>query len=107
MLSSRLVALTKKLTLETKIRDAALSLSKANSSYKNVSKQTSEQLDNANRKVDLAQKELWRVSEKAAEINRKLLEHRAATARGSVHAGEVKARETYTYILRERRARYQ
>ncbi|KAJ2955023.1 hypothetical protein NUW54_g14777 [Trametes sanguinea] len=45
VLSSRLVALNKKLTLETKIRDAALSLSKANASYKNVSKQTSEQLD--------------------------------------------------------------
>ena len=90
MLSSRLVALTKKLTLETKIRDAALSLSKANSSYKNVSKQTSEQLDNANRKVDLAQKELWRVSEKAAEINRKLLEHRAGVLSYSLRSMEKK-----------------
>ncbi len=90
MLSSRLVALTKKLTLETKIRDAALSLSKANSTYKNASKQTSEQLDNANRKVDLAQKELWRISEKASEINRKLLEHRAGVLSYSVRSYEKK-----------------
>ncbi|TFK90878.1 hypothetical protein K466DRAFT_542726 [Polyporus arcularius HHB13444] len=90
VLSSRLVALTKKLTLETKIRDAALSLSKANSTYKNASKQTSEQLDNANRKVDLAQKELWRISEKASEINRKLLEHRAGVLSYSVRTYEKK-----------------
>ncbi|RPD66826.1 hypothetical protein L226DRAFT_608117 [Lentinus tigrinus ALCF2SS1-7] len=90
VLSSRLVALTKKLTLETKIRDAALSLSKANSSYKNVSKQTSEQLENANRKVDLAQKELWRISEKASEINRRLLEHRAGVLSYSVRSYEKK-----------------
>ncbi|KAK7696279.1 hypothetical protein QCA50_000933 [Cerrena zonata] len=53
VLSSRLVAMNKKLQLETKIRDAAVSLSKANASYKNVSKQSSEQLDNANRRWKL------------------------------------------------------
>ena len=90
MLSSRLVALTKKLTLETKIRDAALSLSKANASYKGVSKQTSEQVDNANRKVDIAQKELWRVAEKASEVNRRLLEHRAGVLSYSVRSMEKK-----------------
>ncbi|KAI0758244.1 hypothetical protein C8Q74DRAFT_1373266 [Fomes fomentarius] len=38
-------------------------------------------LENANRKVDLAQKELWHVSDKAAEVNRKLLEHNAGVYR--------------------------
>ncbi|OJT12561.1 hypothetical protein TRAPUB_10885 [Trametes pubescens] len=90
VLSSRLVALNKKLTLETKIRDAALSLSKANASYKNVNKQTSEQLDNANRKVETAQKELWRVSERAGEINRRLLEHRAGVLSYSLRSMEKK-----------------
>lgn len=90
MLSSRLVALNKKLTLETKIRDAALSLSKANASYKNVNKQTTEQLDNANRKVETAQKELWRVSERAGEINRRLLEHRAGVLSYSLRSMEKK-----------------
>ncbi|KAI0638527.1 Up-regulated during septation-domain-containing protein [Trametes polyzona] len=90
VLSSRLVALNKKLTLETKIRDAALSLSRANASYKGVSKQTSEQLENANRKVDVAQKELWRVSERAGEIQRRLLEHRAGVLSYSLRSMEKK-----------------
>ena len=84
MLSSRMAAMGKKLTLETKIRDAALSLSKANASYKNVSKQTDDQLNTANKKVEEAQKELWRVSERYNEVQRKLLEHRAGVLSQSV-----------------------
>lgn len=76
--------MNKKLVLETKIRDAASSLSKANAAYKNVTKQSSEQLDAANRKVDAAQKDLWRVSERANEVTRKLLEHRAGVLSHSV-----------------------
>lgn len=90
VLSSRLVAMSKKLTLETKIRDAAVSLSKVNSPYKAVSKQTSEQLESANRKVELAQKELWKVSERANDIYRKLLEHRAGVLSFSVRSMESK-----------------
>lgn len=82
--------MNKKLQLETKIRDAALSLSKANASYKNVSKQSSEQLDNANRKVESAQKELWKVSERANEVQRKLLEHRASVLSYSLRSLEKK-----------------
>ena len=70
--------MNKKLQLETKIRDAAVSLSKANATYKNVNKQSSEQLDNANRKVETTQRELWKVSERVNEVQRKLLEHRAS-----------------------------
>ncbi|KAH9912391.1 Up-regulated during septation-domain-containing protein [Fomitopsis serialis] len=91
VLSSRLAAMTKKLALETKIRDAALSLSKANASYKNVSKQSSEHLETANRKVEQAQKDLWRVSERANEIQRKLFEHRAGVLSYSVRSLEKKA----------------
>ncbi|KAI0701181.1 Up-regulated during septation-domain-containing protein [Cytidiella melzeri] len=91
VLSSRLVAMNKKLLLETKIRDAALSLSKANAAYKAVNKQSSEQLDAANRKVDATQKELWRVTERANEVNRKLLEHRAGVLSHSVGSLEKKA----------------
>lgn len=83
--------MNKKLVLETKIRDAAVSLSKANATYKNITKQTSEQLDNANRRVELAQKEVWRVSERANEISRKLLEHRAGVLSHSVRALEKKS----------------
>lgn len=83
--------MTKRLALETKIRDAALSLSKANASYKNVSKQTTEHLDTANRKVEQAQKDLWSVSERTNEIQRKLLEHRAGVLSYSVRSLEKKA----------------
>ncbi|KAH9833663.1 Up-regulated during septation-domain-containing protein [Rhodofomes roseus] len=91
VLSSRLAAMTKKLALETKIRDAAASLYKANASYKNVSKQSSEQLEAANRKVEQAQRDLWRVSERANEIQRKLFEHRAGVLSYSVRSLEKKA----------------
>lgn len=94
VLSSRLVAMNKKLTLETKIRDAALSLSKANASYKNVSKQTTEQLDTANKKVEVAQRELWRVSDRYNEVQRKLLEHRAGVLSRSVRNLEKQSTPT-------------
>ncbi|KAI0089192.1 Up-regulated during septation-domain-containing protein [Irpex rosettiformis] len=90
VLASRLVAMNKKLTLETKIRDAAVSLSKANAAYKNVSKQSSEQLEGANRRVETAQKDLWRMQERANEVNRKLLEHRAGVLSHSVRSLEKK-----------------
>lgn len=80
----------KKLSLETKIRDAALSLSKVNASHKKVSKQTEEQVGAANRRVESAQKEYWRVSDRANEINKKLLEHRAGVLSLSVRNMEKK-----------------
>jgi hypothetical protein len=76
--------------LETKIRDAAASLSKVNSAQKRVSKQTDDHLESANKRVDAAQKELWRLSERANEIGRRLLEHRAAVLSISVRNMEKK-----------------
>ncbi|EIW76297.1 hypothetical protein CONPUDRAFT_139697 [Coniophora puteana RWD-64-598 SS2] len=77
MLSTRLLAMQKKLSLETKIRDAALNLSRVNAPHKTVSRQTEEQVAAAERKVDEAQKELWRVADRANDVQRRLLEHRA------------------------------
>ena len=90
MLSSRLDAMTRKLQLETKIRDAAVSLSKANASYKNVSKQTTEQVEAGNRKIESVQADLWRISERANGVQRRLLEHRAAVLSHSVRSLEKK-----------------
>ncbi|RXW25451.1 hypothetical protein EST38_g419 [Candolleomyces aberdarensis] len=90
VLASRIAAMTKKLALETKIRDAALSLSKVNSAHRNVSKQTEEQLESANRRVDTAQKELWRLSERGNDVSKRLLEHRAAVLSASVRSMELK-----------------
>ncbi|PPQ80493.1 hypothetical protein CVT26_004272 [Gymnopilus dilepis] len=91
VLSSRHTALHKKLSLETKIRDAALSLSRVNASHgKAIAKQTSEQLDAANARVDKAQTELWRVAERLNEVQRRLMEHRAGVLSFSVRNMERK-----------------
>jgi Up-regulated During Septation len=89
-LTSRLGALTKKLALETKIRDAALSLSKVNASHKKVSQQTTDQLNAANARVESAQKEYWKVSNRANEVHKKLMEHRAGVLSFSVRSMEKK-----------------
>lgn len=74
----------KKLALESKIRDAALSLSKVNAAHKKVSKQTNEQLEVASKRVESAQKELWKVSNRANEVYKRLMEHRAGVLSLSV-----------------------
>ncbi|KDQ29687.1 hypothetical protein PLEOSDRAFT_1093099 [Pleurotus ostreatus PC15] len=91
VLSSRLVAIDKKLALETKMRDAAISLSKVNSTQKKTSKQTDDQLDAANTRLEAAQKEQRRISERANEIHKKLMEHRAAVLSLSIRNMEKKA----------------
>lgn len=90
ILKIRLAAAQRKLKLETKIRDAALSLSKVNTAHKKVSKATDDQLDAAERRVNAAQTELWRVSERTNEVERKLLEHRAGVLGFSVAKMERK-----------------
>ncbi len=96
-MSSRLEALAKKLALETKIRDAAVSLSKVNTSNKKVSKQTDDQLESANRRVELVQKDLWRISERNSEVQKKLLEHRAGVLSYSVRSMEKKISPSNAY----------
>lgn len=80
MLSSRVGALQRKLATEVKIRDAAQTLARlnaSNSSPSQISRQSSSALEIAERKVAAAQTELWRLQERAANIDRRLLEHRA------------------------------
>lgn len=72
-----MAALSKKLSLETKIRDAAISLNKLHVTHKALSKPTSDSLEQSNRKVAAAQKELTAVSARHGEVQRKLLEHRS------------------------------
>jgi hypothetical protein len=70
----------RKLATELKIRDAAQTLARlnaANSSPSQISRQSSSALETAERKVAAAQTELWRLQERAANIDRRLLEYRA------------------------------
>ena len=43
-----------------------------------MSKQTTEQVDSANSKVENVQKDVWKLSEQVNEIHRRLMEHRAS-----------------------------
>ena len=102
MLSSRVGALQRKLATEVKIRDAAQTLARlnaSNSSPSRVSRQSTSALETAERKVTVAQTELWRLQERAANIGRRLVEHRAAVL-GVVlaKAERVQAKEHNTSI---------
>ncbi|KAG8691004.1 hypothetical protein FRC09_011755, partial [Ceratobasidium sp. 395] len=77
LLQSRYVSSTKKLALETKMRDAARSLAALNAQNKSMARQTQEQLDVASKRLETAQADHARVRDRAAEVQRKLLEHRA------------------------------
>ncbi|KAJ7621801.1 Up-regulated during septation-domain-containing protein [Mycena polygramma] len=87
VLMSRQGAMAKKLTLETKIRDAALSL---NAAHKKVSKHSAEQLDAANKRVDTTEREVLRVSDRVNGIHKRFLEHRAGVLSFSVRTMERK-----------------
>ena len=73
-----MAGLKKRLTLETKVRDAALSLAKVNAPHTSVSKQTTEQVNTANSKVESVQKDVWILSEQVNAVHRRLMEHRAS-----------------------------
>ncbi|KAL5530104.1 hypothetical protein ACEPAF_6361 [Sanghuangporus sanghuang] len=90
VLETRLQAMQKKLKLETKIRDAAALLAKMNSGNEDISKRAAEKLEAANRKVETAQTDLWRLLERSNEINKKLLEHRAGVLSLSLKSLETK-----------------
>ncbi|KAF9386923.1 hypothetical protein CPC16_007309 [Podila verticillata] len=74
-LSSRIAALTARLSLESKIREAAQSLLKLHAENKKLAKQASEHLEAANRKVDQVATELWKLTQVAADLQRTLLQH--------------------------------
>jgi hypothetical protein len=93
VLSSRVGALQRKLATEVKIRDAAQTLARlnsSNSSPSNISRQSSSALEIAERKVAAAQTELWRLQERVANVDRRLLEHRAGVL-GAALAGAERA----------------
>ncbi|QRW01726.1 Up-regulated during septation protein [Ceratobasidium sp. AG-Ba] len=77
LLQSRYASSTKKLALETKMRDAARSLATLNAQNKSMAKQTQEQLDIASSRFETALADHTRVRDRAVEVQRKLLEHRA------------------------------
>ncbi|RIA91001.1 Up-regulated during septation-domain-containing protein [Glomus cerebriforme] len=77
LLTTRIAALTSRLSLESKIREAASSLARLHASNKRLSRQATDHLATANRKVDQVATELWKLTQRAGEVQRKLLQHMA------------------------------
>ncbi|CAZ81542.1 unnamed protein product [Tuber melanosporum] len=99
-LANRIDASKRKLALESKVRDAALSLSRLYSKkgrqrrsllggVSDVTKHTDEELMASNRKCEELSQELWRLNNRAVEIQRRLLQHGAGIL-GMTHQGGIK-----------------
>lgn len=87
-LKNRMDAAKRKLALESKVRDAALSLSRLYSkkgrqrrsllgAAVDVTKHTDEELMVSNRKCEELAQELWRLNNRAVDIQQRLLQHSA------------------------------
>ncbi|KAF8945267.1 hypothetical protein BGZ47_002982 [Haplosporangium gracile] len=105
-LSSRIAALTARLSLESKIREAAQSLLKLHADNKKLARQASDHLEAANRKVDQVATELWKLTQLAADLQRTLLQHTSGVlALGVVRLEDQSRREREVYALQLQEAR--
>ncbi|KAJ3112928.1 hypothetical protein HDU96_003996 [Phlyctochytrium bullatum] len=87
VLSSQVTSLQNRLTLESRIREAALALTKTNTD-KSQARAAQEQLATANRKVDAIATDLWKVTGKLMEVERVVLKHTAGVLRWGVLNGK-------------------
>lgn len=98
-LSNRIDASKRKLALESKVRDAALSLSRLYSKNRkprrsllggvsDVGGRTDEELTASNRKCEELSQELWRLNNRAMEVQRRLLQHSAGIL-GMTHQSAI------------------
>ncbi|KAG0265358.1 hypothetical protein BG011_004903 [Mortierella polycephala] len=99
-LSSRIAALTARLSLESKIAEAAQSLLKLHADNKKLARQASSHLEAANRKVDQVATELWKLTQLAADLQRTLLQHTSGVlALGVVRLEDQSRRESELHAL--------
>ncbi|KAL7273139.1 hypothetical protein RUND412_004024 [Rhizina undulata] len=100
LLSNRIDASKRKLALESKVRDAALSMgrlySKKNKHRKSLlggvtemAKYTDEELIASTRKCEELSQELWRLNNRAGDCQRRLLQHGAGIL-GMTHQGAIR-----------------
>ncbi|KAF9208251.1 hypothetical protein BGZ49_009378 [Haplosporangium sp. Z 27] len=105
-LSSRIAALTARLSLESKIREAAQSLLKLHADNKKLARQASEHLEAANRKVDHVATELWKLTQLASDLQRTLLQHTSGVlALGVVRLEDQSRRERESHAIQLEDAR--
>ncbi|KAG8882651.1 hypothetical protein FRB97_007997 [Tulasnella sp. 331] len=92
VVNSRVTAAARKVSVETRIRDAALALHNLdNHATAYTNHEAMEQLQAANLKLELAQQELIRLSDRANVLNQRLLEHRAGILSFSMRNLEKRA----------------
>ena len=89
-MTSHLDIMTKKPAVETRVRDVALSLAKVNAPHKEVSQKITDQINAAQARVDFAQQEYRKVYDRANEVHKNLMEHRASVLSFSVRNMEKK-----------------
>ena len=102
-LAGRIDAAKRKLALESKVRDAALSLSRLYNGKKGkrrsllgsseVTQKTDEELIQSNQKVEQLVQELWGLNNRVVEIQRRLLQHSAGIL-GMTHQGSIRIQGT-------------
>ncbi|GBC05870.1 hypothetical protein RclHR1_06490005 [Rhizophagus clarus] len=97
LLTNRITALTSKLSLESKIREAASSLARLHASNKRLSRQATDHLATANRKVDQVATELWKLTQRAGEVQRRLLQHMAGVLSLGIRKLEEKSSQYPPY----------
>ena len=98
MLKSQINSMTRKLTLEKKVKQAAQSLHRLDNAVhkwqkKNTSDNAYSHLDEAQKKCDEITSELWRLTSLEMEVERKLLNHNAAVLSMGMNILERKAIE--------------
>lgn len=99
-LAGRIDAAKRKLALESKVRDAALSLSRLYNGKKGkrrsllggneMTQKTDEELVQSNQKIEQLVQELWGLNNRAVEIQRRLLQHTSGIL-GMTHQGGIKS----------------
>ncbi|KAF9433732.1 hypothetical protein BGZ76_009051 [Entomortierella beljakovae] len=105
-LSSRIAALTARLSLESKIIEAAQSLLKLHADNKKLARQASEHLEAANRKVDHVATELWKLTQLASDLQKTLLQHTSGVlAFGVVRLEDQSRRERESHAIQLDEAR--
>ncbi|RKP07648.1 hypothetical protein THASP1DRAFT_30539 [Thamnocephalis sphaerospora] len=88
-LQARVQSQGARLALETKIREAARNLARLHANNRELSRQANDQLQSSNRKVDQVATELWKLTQRAADVQRRLLQHTAGTLSRGISLLEV------------------
>ncbi|KAJ3416464.1 hypothetical protein HDV05_001622 [Chytridiales sp. JEL 0842] len=94
VLASQVSSLQNRLTLESRIRDAALNLVKTGGDKNGGggSRGAQEQLASANRKVDAIATDLWKVTAKLMEVERSVLKHTGGVMRATIINNEMESK---------------